>query len=189
MAWHAFAPHVAVDPKTGSMVTESFGYLVPLGSSDGAPALAVTDLSGAAYPGGLVPVVSGLVAGFRVEDHLAVEWVAGPHRVPIWSPAAYEAAATAAAAAAVAAAGPSADPDNLLTSGGDGRLYLGDDVVVTPAGLVATLEDDASAVRTVLDGLYVVAGGYSRALVLEADAEIPEGTPAGTIVLRLPGDD
>lgn len=189
MAWHAFAPHVAVDPNNGELVTEGFGYVVPLDAEDGASALDVTDLSGNPFPSGLVPIISGLVAGFRVEDHLAVEWVAGNHRVPIWSPAVYEAAATAAAETAVAAAGPSTDPSNLLSSGSDGRLYLGNDTVVTPAGLVATLEDDGSAVRTVLDGLYVVAGSYSRALVLAADAEIPEGTPAGTIVLRLPGDD
>jgi len=188
MAWHAFGPHVAVDATTGHLVADGFGYVVPSGAAVDAPALAVTDLSGVAYPSGLIPVVGGLVAGFRVEDHLTVEWVSGGNRVPIWSPAAFEAAAAAAAEAAIAAAGPSEDVGNVLTLGTDGRLLLAPPAVLTPATFVAALEDDESAVRTVLDAVYVAAGNYARVLVLEHDAEVPESTPSGTVVLRLPED-
>lgn len=104
MTWHAFSPHVAIDDTTGVLIQSGSGYVVPLGAPDDATPLPVTDLGGVPFPGSVIPVVDGLVAGFRVEGHTKARWVSGDRHVTIWSPEAMEASAQGAAHAAAGAA-------------------------------------------------------------------------------------
>lgn len=104
MTMYTYSPVVALDATTGELIESSAGKLFAIDDTAAQTPLAVSDVSGIAFPGGVVPVASGLVAGFQVTDHTRVMWVSGDARVAIWSPDAMEAAAASAAESAAASA-------------------------------------------------------------------------------------
>lgn len=182
--WRTFLPHVAIDDTTGQLITSGLGRIVPLGEDPDGPALEATDLAGVHYPGGLVPVVGGMVAGLRVEDHTAARWVSGGLSVALTSSDVLAAAAETATSAA-RAVGVSKDLGNVVDVGTDTRALLDSTMVHTPASLVDEVSDPNSPVRERLDELLMPAGaGGPRLLALGEDQPVPSSTPAGTVLLR-----
>ena len=165
-----FEPMVAIDRLTGALVLSGSGVIYAEEDTARTTPLVVTDPSGVAYPGGLVPVAGGKVASFDTgpEGPARALWASDDNEVFVWSPSALEASAGAAADAAATSA--SAAQDSADAAAASASL-VGAPSDTTVATLVQSPTSQTRAAIVELAG----AGGGSAGVDLSSDQDI-DGT-------------
>lgn len=176
----------AIDPTTGLPVRNSGGQVFAPDDTAFSTPLPVTDLSGIPITGNVIVTTSqGVTTQFRVEDQPVVVWKSGSYVIGLSSPQGMLDATTASQAAAEAA---QAAAEDAASNAADAAAAFGAGAIPAGGASGQVLTKASNADRDVVWSNPTGGGGGGNVLVLSDVDEVPPGTLAGTVIVRIAGE-